>query len=333
MKALREFAARTLSDDLLLVEPTSADASFRSYWRVTSQDPAKSGSHIVMDAPPGKEDLRPWLDVARRLRKANLNAPEILVEDIGDGFVLMSDLGSRIYRCELNEGSADALYRDALDALLGMQTRVETAGLPVYDESRLVAELELFPEWFLKHHLGVVTSRADRQLIEGTFEILVKSALEQPQGFVHRDYHSRNLMIVEGQNPGILDFQDAVVGPITYDLVSLLRDCYIEWPAGRVSAWANAHRDRLVDKGVLKYGELRWKRWFDLMGLQRHLKVLGIFSRLYYRDSKPAYLGDLPLVLKYTLEVANRYKDFAEFAQWLQQKTQGVELTQPDIAG
>lgn len=324
LDALRAFAAKWLSDDSVQPEPASADASFRSYWRVTSRD----NTFIVMNAPPGKEDLGPWLDVARRLRDAHLHAPSILAEDREQGFVLMSDLGSRLYLWELNEQSVDGLYGDALDALLTMQTRVDGAGLPRYDETRLRAELELLPTWFLERHLEVEPDCTGWDLIEPAFRRLLDSALEQPVAFVHRDYHSRNLMIAQ-PNPGILDFQDAVVGPLTYDLVSLLRDCYIEWPAERVYAWANRHRDRLTDKGLLKFGELRWKRWFDLMGLQRHIKVLGIFSRLWYRDGKAMFLKDLPLVLKYTLDVAARYKELAPFAAWLRDKTADRDLTMP----
>ena len=327
LRAMQAFTARALSDETLTFEPASADASFRSYWRATSS--SHGGTWIVMDAPPGKESLGPWLDVARRLRTANLNAPQVFAEDQAQGFVLMSDLGSRTYLWELDEGSADALYAPALDALVTMQTRVDVAGLPAYDDAKLTAELELFPTWFLTRHLGIQPGCSGWDRIESAFRVLIDSALEQPTAFVHRDYHSRNLMIVPGQMPGIVDFQDAVAGPVTYDLVSLLRDCYIEWPGERVSAWANAHRDRLVDKGVLNFGELRWKRWFDLMGLQRHLKVLGIFCRLWYRDGKPQYLNDLPLVLRYTLAVAERYKDLAEFAAWLKRQVGDRDLSKP----
>lgn len=327
LHALQAFASRALSDDTLTFEPASADASFRSYWRATSS--SHGGTWIVMNAPPGRESLGPWLDIARRLRAANLNAPQVFADDLAQGFVLMSDLGSRTYLWELDEASADSLYAPALDALLTMQTRVPVEGLEPYDESKLAAELELFPTWFLTRHLGLKPGCKGWELIEAAFTVLIDSALEQPVAFVHRDYHSRNLMIVPGQMPGIVDFQDAVVGPVTYDLVSLLRDCYIEWPPERVYAWANAHRDRLVDKGIVKFGELRWKRWFDLMGLQRHLKVLGIFCRLWYRDGKPQYLADLPLVLRYTIGVAEKNRDLADFAAWLRKAVGDRDLTRP----
>ncbi len=325
LQALREFASRALSDDSLTIEPASVDASFRSYWRVKSE--ARGESFVVMEAPVGRMSTAPWLDVARRLRAAGLNAPQVFAEDPHEGFVLMSDLGSRMYQWELDQSNADALYAPALEALVTMQTKVSTDGLDPYDESKLIMELELFPEWFLTKHLGLEPGSSGWDKIEAAFTILIDAALEQPTAFVHRDYHSRNLMIVPTGTPGILDFQDAVVGPVTYDLVSLLRDCYIEWPNERVYAWANAHRDKLVDRGVLKFGELRWKRWFDLMGLQRHLKVLGIFCRLNYRDGKPQYLNHLPLVLKYVLQIAEKNKDLADFATWLRKRVGDRDLT------
>jgi aminoglycoside/choline kinase family phosphotransferase len=328
-EALRKFAARALSDDSITVEAASADASFRSYWRVKSNDGLRMGAtFIVMDAPPDREDLAPWLDVAKRLRAAHLNAPEVLAEDRTQGFVLMGDLGSRTYLWELNTDTVDALYKAALDALLVMQTRADTEGLPAYDEPRLRAEMELLPEWFVARHLGTSVTADEREMLDGVFAALVASALEQPQVFVHRDYHSRNLLIAS-PNPGIIDFQDAVRGPVTYDLVSLLRDCYVSWPADRVYAWANAYRDRLVDKNVLKFGELRWKRWFDFMGVQRHVKVLGIFARLNYRDGKAGFLKDLPLVLKYTVEVAAKYKELKPLADWLQKRVGSRDVSQP----
>ena len=328
-RALLAFVRRALADDSLELQPASADASFRSYWRVRPADQADDRTWIVMDAPPGKEDLGPWLDVARRLVAAGLNAPEVHAEDRAQGFVLMSDLGTRTYLGELDDATVDSMYGDALDALHAMQAQVAHEGLPPYDAARLTTELELFPEWFLRRHLGHSITCAEWETIERSFGILLESALEQPRAFVHRDYHSRNLMVVEGRNPGIIDFQDAVVGPVTYDLVSLLRDCYIAWPEPRVAAWSEAHRDRLAADGLLAPGETRWARWFDLMGLQRHLKVLGIFCRLCYRDGKQAYLRDLPLVLEYTLAAASRHPDLAGFGSWLAGLTRGVDLTFP----
>jgi aminoglycoside/choline kinase family phosphotransferase len=322
---IRKFCAGALNDAAVDPKPAAADADFRRYWRVSSH----GTTFILMDARTDKIDVRPWLDVDRRLRDANLHAPEVFDENVDRGLVLMSDLGSRLYLWELAIDTVDALYDDAMKALATMQTRADVAGLPSYDDARLRAELELMPTWFLQRHLDVQAGCRGWDLIEDAFTHLIGSALEQPQAFVHRDYHSRNLLIVPGANPGMVDFQDAVVGPITYDLVSLLRDCYIEWPSDQVYAWANAHRDRLVDRGVLKFGELRWRRWFDWMGVQRHLKVLGIFCRLWYRDGKNGYLKDLPLVLKYTIEVCARYKELQPFSEWLARHTESRDLTLP----
>ena len=325
---MHRFTARALADDAIALDPASADASFRSYWRATS----RGKSFVVMNAPPDKEDVGPWLDVARRLRDARVNAPQVFAQDPVDGFVLMADLGNRLYLPELTDATADGLYGAALDALLAMQTRADASGLPLYDDARLRTEMELLPTWFLQRHLGVQPGCTGWELIEAAFRVLVDNALEQPQVFVHRDYHSRNLLITPPpETPGVVDFQDAVLGPVTYDLVSLLRDCYIEWPAARVYAWANAYRDRLVDTSVLKFGEVRWKRWFDLMGLQRHIKVLGIFCRLWYRDGKAGYLDDLPLVLRYTLDVARRYTELAPFAAWLRDTVGARDVTKPRL--
>ena len=238
LEALRRFAAQWLADDLVKPERASADASFRSYWRVYRG----GASHIVMNAPPDKEDVGPFIDIAARLRAAGLNAPEVVAQDRAQGFLLLSDLGVRTYLPELNEGSVEALYGDALAAMLAMQTRVDTRGLPAYDAQRLTTEMELFETWFLRRHLGYQASCDQTDVIEDTMQRLLNSAAEQPVAFVHRDYHSRNLMIVPGANPGIIDFQDAVVGPLTYDLVSLLKDCYIQWPLARVYGWVEQYR-------------------------------------------------------------------------------------------
>ena len=295
--------------DLELV-PASADASFRHYFRVHHA----GGTAIAVDAPPAHEDSRPFVAVARALRAIGLNVPEVLAADLEQGFLLVSDLGSTLYLDVLDETTVERLYGDALAALLVLQAHAAPVegGLPPYDRGRLLAELELFPEWFLGRHLGQPPDAAARAVVDAAFEVLVASALEQPQVTVHRDYHSRNLMRVEPNNPGILDFQDAVIGPLTYDLVSLLRDCYIRWPRARVEGWALGYHELALQAGVLRErDEARFLRWFDLMGLQRHLKVLGIFARLWHRDGKPGYLDDLPRVLDYALEVAAGYPELA----------------------
>ncbi|MEO8160216.1 MAG: phosphotransferase [Arenimonas sp.] len=296
-----------LGDAAASLEPASADASFRSYWRTHSQ----GRTWIVMDAPPEREDIRPWLDIALRLRAAGLNAPEVRAADSDAGFVLMSDLGGRLYLPQLRESGPEGLYEDALDALLAMQARVDASDLPHYDEARLVQEMELLTEWFLGRHLGFTPDCGEWDVIEVAFRALVESAQRQEQVFVHRDYHSRNLLVGEPGAPGILDFQDAVRGPITYDLVSLLRDCYIEWPPAQVHDWAEQYRQRLLAAGLTRVDAATFRRGFDLMGLQRHLKVLGIFCRLWYRDGKAGYLDDLPLVWRYTREVGCQYPETA----------------------
>ena len=319
------FARAALREPGVTLERASEDASFRSYWRTRGG----TRSAIVMDAPPAQENLDAWLDVDARLRAAGLHAPEVLAQDRARGFLLIEDLGTRTYLPQLNEASADALYADALEALSVMQTRVGADGLPPYDEPFLVTELELMPTWFLQKHLGVAIECDEWDVIEAAFRVLVNSALEQPRCFVHRDYHSRNLLVVEDGNPGIIDFQGALHGPITYDLASLLRDCYITWDEARVQAWAEAHRRCLRDAGALdaRVDARTWRRWFDLMGLQRHLKVLGIFCRLWYRDGKRGYLADLPRVWQYVRSVAGRHPQFADFVALLENRIGARDLT------
>lgn len=318
--ARKQFIRQHLAGCEPAYAPASADASFRSYWRIR----AGAQSWIVMDAPPDKEPVAPWLDIATRLRAAGLHAPEVLASDVRQGFVLMEDLGDRAYLPALNAASADALYADALAALARMQA-IDTAGLPVYDRAQLVMELELMPEWLLKRHLGFAPSCEDWDVLEAAFTHLVHAAREQPQCFVHRDYHSRNLMIVERDNPGIIDFQGAMRGPITYDLASLLRDCYIVWPLARVDAWVETFRSRAApDVDRPTFG-----RWFDLVGLQRHIKVLGIFCRLYYRDGKPGYLADLPRVFDYVMAVAQHHPELVDFSTLLQRAVGQRDLAVP----
>lgn len=241
--ARRAFAEGALCDHDLTIDVASVDASFRSYWRVSGAH----GTRIVMDAPPGMEDIEAWLGIGARLRAAGLHTPHVFAVDRIQGFVLMEDLGVRTYLPELNAGSVDALYADALVALVHMQTHVDTVGVAPFDRAFVLKELELLPEWFLQRHLAFGVTDVDRDTIAATFEFLARSATEQPQTFMHRDYHSRNLLIVDAvgqgvetvplRNPGIIDFQGALVGPLTYDLASLLRDCYVEWDAALVERW------------------------------------------------------------------------------------------------
>jgi aminoglycoside/choline kinase family phosphotransferase len=302
------------------IAPASADASFRRYFRVTQG----ADSYIVMDAPPDKEDSGPFVQVARILGSLNLNAPMILARDMQRGFLLLSDLGSRQYLDALSlEGAADELYGDALNALCTMQTAAPaiSQGLPRYDRAMLLREMELLPEWFLTRHLGLTLAGRERAMLEDLFESLTQAAVSQPACFVHRDYHSRNLLVTAENNPGILDFQDAVRGPVTYDLASLLKDCYIAWPPARVRQWVLWYREKLLETGFqLDADAAQFLRWFDLVGLQRHIKVLGIFARLFYRDGKPQYLRDLPRVLAYTRDAASMYPEGAAFAEFISRR-------------
>jgi aminoglycoside/choline kinase family phosphotransferase len=312
---------RWLREDLgfeaAVIEPASADASFRRYFRVT-----RAGeSFIAMDAPPGKEDLQPYLRVAGMLAGIGLNVPWVLARNPAEGFLLLTDLGKRLYLAELSTlAAAHRLYADAFEALVRMQTagRADAQSLPPYDGALLVREMQLLPDWFLGRHLRQTVGAAERGMLERLFGSLAKAVLEQPTTFVHRDYHSRNLLVTAEMNPGIIDFQDAVHGPVTYDLVSLLKDCYVSWPAAEVGAWARQYREKLLSAGFeLPGSERDFLRWFDLAGLQRHIKVLGIFCRLYYRDGKNQYLRDLPRVLRYVEAVAEAYPETVEFAQFM----------------
>jgi len=314
---LTQWVLEDLGFDGASIAPASADASFRRYFRVTRD----SDTYIVMDAPPDKEDSGPFVKVARILGGMNLNVPMILARDMERGFLLLSDLGSRQYLDALPEdGAADRLYADALDSLRAMQmadARV-SQDLPRYDRPLLMREMELTPEWFLTRHLALSVSAAERAMLDQLFDSLAASALAQPTVFVHRDYHSRNLLVTPQDNPGILDFQDAVTGPVTYDLASLLKDCYIAWPAARVRDWLLSYRDSLLAAGFpLSASAAQFIRWFDLMGLQRHIKVLGIFARLFYRDGKSQYLRDLPRVLDYVRETAALYPETHAFAEFI----------------
>lgn len=281
--------------------PASEDASFRRYFRVT--DTCTNQTFIIMDAPPDKEDTQPFVRITRLLRKAQVNSPDVLEQEESLGFLLLTDLGDQPYLNHLNDKTADTLYSDAIDSIIRMQKI--TSDLTGYDEQRLRDEMELFETWYVEMHLGLKLSAQQSQILKNIFQLLVKNALEQPQAFVHRDYHSRNLMLLEKNNPGVIDFQDAVIGAITYDLVSLFKDCYIEWPRDKVLGWLKQY----MDKTSLDIDTNTFIRWFDLMGVQRHLKVLGIFARLNYRDEKTQYLNDLPLTLKYVMDCCNLYTE------------------------
>jgi aminoglycoside/choline kinase family phosphotransferase len=302
------------------LEMVSGDASFRRYYRLVGC----SLSRIAVHAPPDKERNLEFTRIAELLRAAGVHAPEVLAFEPNQGFLLLEDLGDRLLRPALDEASVEQLYGAALETLLAIQ-QAPTAGagweLADYGRPLLEQEMRLFPEWFLRGLLGIPPTAAETALIDGLFSLLATEALAQPQVLVHRDYHSRNLMLLDAGELGVIDFQDAVRGPVTYDLVSLLRDCYVSWPPERVEAWALGYAARAVDAGIMApIPADRFLRCFDLMGLQRHIKVLGIFARLWLRDGKAGYLRDLPLVIHYTLSVAQRHPDTRDFADWFRER-------------
>jgi aminoglycoside/choline kinase family phosphotransferase len=304
---LSTLAAPALRTDTL--RPASADASFRRYFRV---DGADGASYILMDAPPPQEDVRPFIHVAELFGSTGVSVPRVLAQDAGRGFLLLTDLGSTTYLRQLSTDTAHKLYLDAIDALVLLQAQSQPDVLPEYDRALLLRELQLFPDWYVAKHRGVTLDHKQQAALQKVFDALLANNLAQPQVYVHRDYHSRNLMVLDSGNPGILDFQDAVYGPITYDLVSLLRDAYIQWDEELVLDWAIRYWERARRAGLPVANDIDgFYRDFEFMGLQRHLKVLGIFARLYHRDGKAAYLDDMPLVMEYTRKTAGRYRELA----------------------
>ncbi len=297
------------------LEPASADASFRQYFRVT--DSTDNKTFIVMDAPPDKENSLPFLQVTDLIRSVGVNAPEIIALDIKQGFLLLDDLGNQPYLDQLNKSNCEDLYIDAIEALIKMQTI--DAMLPAYDERLLQTEMDLFETWYLNRHLEIELNQTQKESLDKIFQLLIKNAVEQPQVFVHRDYHSRNLMLTDHNNPGVIDYQDAVIGPISYDLVSLFKDCYIEWPREKVEHWLESYLARIAPDNFIE--KETFLRWFDLMGVQRHLKVLGIFSRLNYRDGKKQYLDDLPLTLKYIVDTCELFEELQPLKKLLEKVT------------
>jgi aminoglycoside/choline kinase family phosphotransferase len=314
--ALERWLATLFQGTRYSLAPASEDASFRRYWRVSFDD---GRSYVAMDAPPDKEDCRPFVRVARMLKDAGVHAPEVHAEDLGQGFLLLADLGTRTYLQEINEDNAALLFSDAVDALILWQLATRAGELPPYDEALLRRELNLFPEWYVSKHLRVALTAEQKQSLEQIFRLLVKSALAQPAVYVHRDYMPRNLMLTQ-PNPGVLDFQDAVHGPITYDVVSLFRDAFMSWDEQRVLDWCVRYWEKAKRAGLpvnADFGEF-W-RSLEWMGLQRHLKVLGIFARINYRDGKPKYLQDTPRFITYARGVAQRYQELRPLARLLDQ--------------
>lgn len=304
-----------VGDEVPQWQALPGDAGFRRYFRLSCEP-----SLLAVHAPPDTEDSQAFLDIARLLRESGVLTPLVLVSELQQGFLIIEDLGGTLLLDVLQSDNADALYAGALESLLHVQScQTDYAVFPPYDRDKLRQEMALFDEWFVRRLLGVSPSIAEIRMLDTLFQLLEDSAVEQPQVVVHRDYHSRNLIYRETGLPGVIDFQDAVIGPWTYDLVSLLRDCYITWPHEQVQQWALryarlAHRAELIPA----VDEAQILRWFDLMGLQRHIKVLGIFARLSLRDGKHRYLNDLPAVMRYTLSVARQYPECSRFVQWFE---------------
>ncbi len=295
------------------MRPASSDASFRRYFRAS----VAGRTLVFMDAPPGHEDCRPFVRVAGLMAEAGLNVPRVVAQDLEQGFLALTDLGTTTYLDALDGDSADRLFDDAIDALIRWQRASRPGVLPSYDRPLLRRELELFPEWYLHRHLGMSPSAGQRAVLDRLFGVLEADALAQPQVYVHRDYMPRNLMVSE-PNPGVLDFQDAVWGPVAYDVTSLFKDAFISWDEGRVQHWWERYWQRARGAGVPVHDRFDdFRRACDFIGLQRHLKVLGIFARICHRDGKPRYLEDAPRFLRYVRATAARYPEFGSLLRLL----------------
>lgn len=302
--------------------PLAGDASFRRYFRASAQ----GRTWMVMDAPPPQEDCQPFVALQSWLAAQQVRVPALLAADLARGFVLLEDLGNTLLSQVIQADNASALYSQAMNQLIHLQKAALPPALPEYDAARLMAELRLFDQWFLPALLQLTLRPEEQALLEQTYQLLVDSALEQPQVLVHRDFHARNLMVLDQEAAlGIIDFQDAVAGPVTYDLVSLLRDAYVAWPDELVRGWVHLYWQRAQIAGLMPaVAERTVQRWFDWMGAQRHLKVLGIFVRLSVRDGKHGYLGDLHRVLAYLLAECRPYPELGAFVAWLEQRVQPV---------
>ena len=305
------------SGQKIYFELLSGDASFRRYFRVA----VNRQYFVLMDAPPEKIDSNSFVAIGHNWKNQQIPVPVIYAEDLVNGFILLEDFGDNTFFL-LSKTSLDRQYRDAIDVLIAIQFTSPCANyaLPVYDEDFIRVELSLFKDWLLTKKLGLHLTVKEEKTLHTFFDKLVSSALEQPVVVMHRDYHSRNLMVTPDNTLGILDFQDAVMGPVTYDLVSLLRDCYLKWPAKKVKMLANYYLDQLNSGQEIRFKQETFFRWFDLMGMQRHLKAAGIFSRLSLRDGKHGYLHDIPRTLDYLVTITARYPEFADINQWLQQR-------------
>ena len=313
---LNEWLHTILPNESLTITPLAGDASFRRYFRL--QYGKRSG--VIMDAPPKQESITPFLDVGNRLRAAGIRTPSVYAADSVLGFALLEDFGDMLFLQALSQETPDALYTAAMTTLLHMQnTSVTNPSLPHFNPRFMQQELALFREWFLQEYLSLQITTDDQKLLENTFQSRAEAIARQPQVFIHRDYHSRNLLLIQQSTPpelGVIDFQDAMLGPLPYDLVSLLKDCYVQWPRDRVIAWMTYFYTHLPTGSFDSLGD--FQQAFDYCGLQRHLKVLGVFSRLHLRDGKSNYLRDLPLTLNYVLDCLECYSAFEPFYHFMQ---------------
>ncbi|HUL42473.1 MAG TPA: phosphotransferase [Burkholderiales bacterium] len=295
------------------LESASEDASFRRYFRATFED----RSLMVMDAPPSHEDCAPFIKVSELFYAAGAHVPRVLASDLKHGFLLLDDLGTITYLQALQDGNANRLYLDAIESLIKIQRASRAGVLPAYDEALLLREMRLFPDWYVAKKLRIGLNPGQADVLDSMFERVLQNNIAQPRVYVHRDYHSRNLMVGD-PNPGILDFQDAVYGPITYDVVSLFKDAYVCWDEERILDWVVRYWERARKAGLPVAADFaEFYRDFEWMGIQRHLKVLGIFARLYYRDGKEGYLKDLPRVMQYLRKACERYSDFTPLLKLL----------------
>lgn len=298
-------------------KPASSDASFRRYFRIELDEK----SLIIMDAPPENESCDAFIAISKQLKQIGLNVPEVLAQELKLGFLLLTDLGTQTYLSVLNENNAEELYTNALTSLVTLQTKGGPPGnfLPLYTADILRTEMAMFDDWLGQKHLDMGMNKLERLDWQALQSTLIKSALSQPQVYVHRDYHSRNLMFTEQNNPGILDYQDALKGALTYDAVSMLKDCYITWDEQQVSEWLRQYFLMLCEVNIVSKHE--WKAFqksFDLMGMQRHLKASGIFARLYHRDGKENYLNDIPATLDYLAKASEKYKESHFLINWIE---------------
>ena len=320
---LTDWLQNLYPDRSFTLAPASADASFRRYFRATFDD----HTLIVMDAPPQHEDCRPFIQIAQLFAQAGVNVPRIIAQDLQQGFLLLSDLGNVTYLQALNTDSTRLLYGDACSALIQIQLASKDGVLPPYDEALLLREMRLFPEWYIGKHLQLTLNEKQQAVLDNTFRKIIQNNLAQPKVYVHRDYHSRNLMVT-APNPGILDFQDAVYGPITYDLVSLFKDAYIGWREADVLDWLIRYWENARKAGLPVHADFgEFYRDYEWMGVQRHLKVLGIFARLCHRDGKEGYLKDMPLVMSYLRRACERYIDLKPLLQLLDE----LEVNKPEV--